>query len=243
MPAEGAKWGPGLMRPQFVYCAEIFWMSAELYAVQDNRAKTAEPLGTHLDSPAAGKPVNSAGRSLALTSNGRRRSTRRTGMQKFPHRYVVVAGGDSNDDIELASGTLAPLRAAAPTEFDGPGDRWSPETLLVGAVAGCYLLTFRAVARASRVSWTWLRCEVTGTLERLDSGTQFTAFDLRARLSIPATMDAGQARRALEKAERQCLVSTSLKAPVHLTLVIEVDDLVIEPEAVAGVHSHSAGSN
>lgn len=164
-------------------------------------------------------------------------------MQKFPHRYVVVAAGDTVDDIEVASGSLAPLRAAAPTEFDGPGDRWSPETLLVGAVAGCYVLTFRAVARASRVSWTWLRCEVTGTLERVDNGAQFTAFDLRARLSIPPTMDAGQARRALEKAERQCLISTSLKAPIHLTIVIDIDDVVIEPEAVAGVHAHSGGSD
>jgi organic hydroperoxide reductase OsmC/OhrA len=158
-------------------------------------------------------------------------------MQNFPHRYVVVAAGDALDDIELASGSLPPLQSAPPTEFDGPGDRWSPETLLVAAVAGCYVLTFRAVARASRVSWTWLRCEVDGTLERIDKAPQFTAFDMRASLSIPPTMDAQQARRALEKAESQCLISKSLKGTVHLTIAIDNDEVVIQPEVVAGARS------
>lgn len=154
-------------------------------------------------------------------------------MQNFPHRYAVVAEGDTLDDIELASGSLPPLRLAPPAEFDGPGDRWSPETLLVAAMAGCYVLTFRAVARASRVSWTWLRCEVGGTLERIDKAPQFTAFEMHARLSIPPTMDADQARRALEKAESQCLVSKSLKGTVRLTIAIEFDEVVMQPEAVA----------
>ena len=159
-------------------------------------------------------------------------------MQTFPHRYVVVAAGDTLDDIELASGSLPSLRSAPPKEFDGPGDRWSPETLLVGAVAACYVLTFRAVARASRVSWTWLRCDVGGTLERVDKAPQFTAFDVHARLSIPPTMDAEQARRALEKAESQCLISKSLKGTVHLTIAIDIDVVIEpEPEPVAGARS------
>jgi organic hydroperoxide reductase OsmC/OhrA len=158
-------------------------------------------------------------------------------MQKFPHRYVVVAAGDTLDDIELASGSLPLLHSAPPTEFDGPGDRWSPETLLVGAVAGCYVLTFRAVARASRVSWTWLRCDVSGTLERIDNATQFTVFDVRARLSIPPTMDARQARQAMERAERQCLISNSLKAAIHLVIDIAIDDVVIQHEPIADARS------
>ena len=106
-------------------------------------------------------------------------------MQKFPHRYVAVASGDTLADIELASSSLPSLRSAPPAEFDGPGDQWSPETLLVAAVAACYVLTFRAVARASRVSWTWLKCDVSGTLDRVDHTPQFTDFDVRARLNRP----------------------------------------------------------
>jgi organic hydroperoxide reductase OsmC/OhrA len=153
-------------------------------------------------------------------------------MQKFPHRYSVVATGDASDDIELVSGSLPPLHSAPPTEFDGPGDRWSPETLLVAAVAGCYVLTFRVGARASRVDWTWLRCDVSGTLERVDNATRFTAFEVCASLSIPPTTDAGKARQALEKAKRQCLISNSLTGTIHLVIDIDID-VVISPEPVA----------
>jgi len=101
-------------------------------------------------------------------------------------------------------------------------------------VAGCYLLTFRAVARASRVSWTWLRCQVSGTLDSVDKAPQFTDVELRVRLCIPPTMDQEQARRALEKAERLCLISRSLKATTHLTCAVEIDDLVVRPETATG---------
>ena len=69
------------------------------------------------------------------------------------------------------------------------------------------------------------------------NATQFTAFDMRARLSIPSTMDAGQARRAMERAASQCLISNSLKATVHLTIDIDIDLVVIPYEPVASAHS------
>jgi peroxiredoxin-like protein len=137
-------------------------------------------------------------------------------MQDFPHHYAVTAAGTVDGDVELGAPRLAAMRSASPAEFGGPGDRWSPETLLVGAVADCFVLTFRAVARASKLSWTSLRCDVDGTLDRIDRTTQFTDLDLRAHLDVPAGTDVEQARRVLEKAEHNCLISNSLKAAIHL---------------------------
>jgi organic hydroperoxide reductase OsmC/OhrA len=154
-------------------------------------------------------------------------------MQKFPHRYVVVAAGNTVGDIELASDFVPPLPSAPPAEFDGPGDRWSPETLLVGAVADCFVLTFRAIARASATPWTSLRCHVSGTLERVDNAAQFTRFDVHACLSIPPTTDAGQAGRALERAKSNCLISNSLKAATHLTIDIDAGVAPPEPADIA----------
>ena len=92
-------------------------------------------------------------------------------MQALPHRYRVKGAGRITGDVELTAERLTVLQSAPPAEFDGPGDRWSPETLLVGAVADCFILTFRAIAAASRLSWTSLDCEVTGTLDRVDRVT------------------------------------------------------------------------
>lgn len=142
-------------------------------------------------------------------------------MLDFPHHYAVAASAGVEGDVELTSPRLAPLRSASPAEFDGPGDRWSPETLLVGAVADCFILTFRAVARASRLSWTSICCNVTGTLDRVDRTTQFIDMTIHASLTVPSDVDPGAARRVLEKSERSCLVTNSLKATVHLDLEVE----------------------
>src|SRR6516164_5817216 len=106
-------------------------------------------------------------------------------MAAFPHRYSVKGSGRPTGDVELTAERLPTLRSASPAEFDGPGDRWSPETLLVGAVADCFILTFRAIARASKLPWISLDCGVTGTLDRVDRVSQFTRFDITVSLVVP----------------------------------------------------------
>ena len=147
-------------------------------------------------------------------------------MQALPHRYRVKGTGRITGDVELTAERLAMLRSASPAEFDGPGDRWSPETLLVGAVADCFILTFRAIANASRLSWVSLDCDVTGTLDRVDRVSLFTHFDMAAHLVVPAGVDTDQARHALEKAERNCLISSSLKAPIALDATVGIAEPV-----------------
>jgi organic hydroperoxide reductase OsmC/OhrA len=143
-------------------------------------------------------------------------------MQSFPHRYTVEASGSADGDVRLAGERLPSLVSAPPSEFDGPGDRWSPETLLVGAVADCFVLTFRAVARMSKLPWTSLTCHVVGTLDRVERVMQFTEFRVRARLQVPQGTDQEQARRVLARTEQGCLVANSLKAVSHLEAEIEI---------------------
>ncbi len=152
-----------------------------------------------------------------------------TTMHPLPHRYSVVATGLDRSDIALESRGIAKLRSAAPLEFDGPGDQWSPETLLVAAVADCFVLTFRAVAHASQLPWMMLRCEVDGTLDRVERVLQFTRFDLRAELHVPPGVGTELAQRVLQKAERACLISNSLKAESHLETAVHIASAELEP--------------
>jgi organic hydroperoxide reductase OsmC/OhrA len=147
-------------------------------------------------------------------------------MQAFPHHYSIEASGSNTGDVELKADGLPTLRSASPIPFDGPGDRWSPETLVVAALGDCLILTFRAVARASGFAWTSLECDVTGTLDRIERTTRFVGFDVRARLHVPSGTDPDRARQVLEKAERSCLISNSLSGAIHLIPVIEV---AVEP--------------
>jgi peroxiredoxin-like protein len=137
-------------------------------------------------------------------------------MQEFPHHYKVAAAAKVEADVSVTADRLDAISCAAPAEFGGPGDKWSPETLLTGAVAGCFVLTFRAIARASKLDWISLKCEVEGTLERRDGKTRFTDFTVRAALSVPQDTNEERALRLLEKAETTCLVTNSLTGHTHL---------------------------
>jgi organic hydroperoxide reductase OsmC/OhrA len=144
-------------------------------------------------------------------------------VKPYPHQYQVELRAGAEGPVVLASGSLPELETAPPEQFDGPGDRWSPESLLVGAVADCFALTFRAVARASGLSWSHLRASATGTLQQTEGGTRFTAIEIDAVLTVPPGIDAARVKRLLEKAERGCLVSRSLAFPTSLRARIETD--------------------
>ena len=145
-------------------------------------------------------------------------------MQAFPHHYSVAASAATQGDVTLAGDRLPAIPSAPPAEFGGPGDRWSPETLLVAAVADCFVLTFRGIAGASHFVWVSLECHVTGTVDRVDRVTQFTALEVRARLRVPAGAKEDQARRLLVKAEETCLVTNSLKVRPRLEAIVEFED-------------------
>ncbi len=137
-------------------------------------------------------------------------------MHPFPHRYRVRAGIAPEGEVSLDSDGLAQIRSLPPPEFGGPGGYWSPETLLTAAVGNCVLLTFRAIARASRFEWREASADVEGVLERIEGNSRFTQMHVRVRLVVPAGADAARARMLMEKAEKGCLISNSLTAVKHL---------------------------
>ena len=144
-------------------------------------------------------------------------------MHPYPHRYAVAAASEPTGDVRLSGDKLPTIASAAPVEFDGPGDRWSPETLLCAAVADCFQLSFRAIARASRFEWRSLECTVEGTLDKVDNKARFIELVVRATLHAPTGVDQGRAIRLMEKAEQTCLITNSLLATRRL-----------EPTVVAG---------
>jgi organic hydroperoxide reductase OsmC/OhrA len=141
-------------------------------------------------------------------------------LKEYPHYYRVSASAESDGDVSHTSPGLDSFVSAPPAEFDGPGDLWSPETLLVAAVAGCFVLSFRGVAKASRFEWLSLDCDVESMLTRIDRTTKFTEFAIRATLFVPPDTNEERAQRLLEKAEATCLITNSLSASIHLSATV-----------------------
>jgi peroxiredoxin-like protein len=121
------------------------------------------------------------------------------------------------------SAGMPDLQSAPPVDFDGPGDAWSPEHLLLAAVETCFLFTLRSVARASKLEFVSLELSGQGKVDRKDGATRFTEIVHRPRLRLSVGADKDHAFRILEKSEKACLVSASLYTRVRL-----------EPEILTG---------
>lgn len=137
-------------------------------------------------------------------------------MQDFPHHYHATARSDPDENVIITSENMPQLVSAPPAEFGGPGDQWSPEHLLTASVADCFILTFRAIANASRFEWLELEAAAEGVLDRVDRVTRFTEVTVRATLRVPPGTDEDKARRLLQKAEEACLITSSMTAETHL---------------------------
>jgi organic hydroperoxide reductase OsmC/OhrA len=151
-------------------------------------------------------------------------------MHPYPHTYIAAAGGRPEGAVPLTSPGLPEITTAPPPEFGGPGDVWSPETLLCASLADCFVLSFRAIARASRFEWNALECRVEGVLERVAGVTRFTKYTTFASLEVPPGTAAETARKLLEKAEHVCLISNSMNGERSLV----ADVTVVADATVAG---------
>lgn len=141
-------------------------------------------------------------------------------MKPYPHHYIASASAGAIGNVLISAPTLPRLETAPPPELDGPGGTWSPETLLCAAVADCFVLTFRGIARAAHFNWIALDCRVEGVLERVADTSQFTGFVTVVRLTLPASADHARARLLLGRAEHACLIANSLRG--ERTLSVEL---------------------
>jgi organic hydroperoxide reductase OsmC/OhrA len=152
------------------------------------------------------------------------------------HTYRVIAWWNAGK-TGLAKSDSAPnaIHFAAPPQFGGLEGRWSPEDLLLSAVAGCFTTTFRALADYSKFEYTDLEVEVEGSVRKAESGYEFARILIRPTLTISNLEEQPRADRLLEKAKRLCLISRALAIPQTF------EPRVNAPAGVEAVETTSAG--
>jgi organic hydroperoxide reductase OsmC/OhrA len=137
-------------------------------------------------------------------------------MKPLPHLYEVTLKDGPGGYVTVSAGGPPELRMAPPVEFDGPGDAWSPEQLLVASVESCFLFTLRAVAAEAKLEYKSAHITGEGLLQRKDGVIRMTEVVLRPVLALPAGSDSVAAVQVLERSAKLCFVSASLSAPVRL---------------------------
>lgn len=139
----------------------------------------------------------------------------------FPHHYIASAKALPVGMVSVDVEGLATIESGPPKQFGGSGEQWSPEDLFMAAVADCFVLSFKAIAAASKFEWTEVDCVATGTLDKVERAIQFTEIHLRATLKLPVDANTDRAKRLLEKAEQACLITNSLNSSLHLDVDIQ----------------------
>jgi len=139
------------------------------------------------------------------------------------HLYRVAAWWSSGR-TGLAKSDSAPnaIHFTAPAEFGGLEGRWTPEELLLAAVAGCYTTTLRAIAGAAKFDFTDLQVEACGRVRKADSGYTFSEIVVRPNLKITSLEERSRALDLLRRAEELCLVSRAIGTVVKFEPQLEV---------------------
>ena len=137
--------------------------------------------------------------------------------ETFPYFYETEVEWKEERKGELESPGLVSLQVAAPPEFHGHEGMWTPEHYFVAAVNSCFMTTFLAIAEMSKLEFVSFDSKAVGKLEKLDgTGFQITEVILKPRLVIRYGQDLEKAQRILVKAEKNCLISQSIRSTVIL---------------------------
>lgn len=134
----------------------------------------------------------------------------------FPVSVRALGGGRT---LTMPPGKQ-PLEVAVPPEFGGPDSGvWSPEDLLVGAVAACYAVTLEGAGERFGLPVQTIEVDGVGHVQKGPKGSVFTLIELHVTVeadeaSLPAVEE------AVRQAEERCLVRRALQIPVQLKLEV-----------------------
>jgi peroxiredoxin-like protein len=110
------------------------------------------------------------------------------------------------------------ITVATPPEFTkGEPNIWSPEHLYVAAVNGCLMTTFLAIAENSKLDFVSFDSAATGKLEKVDNMFMISEIELKPKVVLRNEKDKERALRIIEKSEKACLISNSIKSKIVLS--------------------------
>jgi len=114
-------------------------------------------------------------------------------------------------------------------ELGGMQGRWTPEQLLLCALAGCFTTTFNDVARASKFEYTDLEVEIEGSVRRSrTAGCNFAEILIRPRLTIPSEEQREAGLTLLRRTKSLCMISRAITIPQTMEPTVETAKVPVE---------------
>ncbi|UBZ06212.1 OsmC family protein [Salegentibacter mishustinae] len=140
------------------------------------------------------------------------------------HEYQVDLTWKEDRKGEVSSPELTDtIETATPPDFPkGMPNIWSPEHFLVAAVESCLMTTFLAIAENSKLEFISFKSTAIGKLDKVEGKFQMTEITLKPVLEITDENNAERAKRIIEKSEKACFISNSIKTKITLETEIVI---------------------
>ena len=141
--------------------------------------------------------------------------------KQFVHR-VRAWWTSGHTGIAVSDSAPTAIHFTAPPNFYGIEGRWTPEDLLLSAIASCFVTTFFALASYASFKYTDFEVEAEGAFSKVDSGYKFREIVLRPRLQVEREEDEVAALKLFENAKLLCLISRAILTPIRVEVRVTV---------------------
>ncbi len=139
----------------------------------------------------------------------------------FPHRYELDCVWTGGDRCDLSAGTRPVIKGGAPPEFDGSDPSlWTPEHLILAALAQCLMATYHALNKRDPIETRSYSSKAESVLEKTREGLVFTSFKIAVTVKVPAAR-AEDARKLIELSKKYCITSNALKTAPTVEAAVE----------------------
>lgn len=116
----------------------------------------------------------------------------------------------------LCSAGKPTIEVATPPEFKGHEGMWTPEELFIASINICIKTTFLHYAQRDNFEFLSYESEAEGMLETIGNQFMFSEIKVRPKISIKSSGQIEKAKELIALAEKNCLISNSIKTKVEV---------------------------
>ena len=141
------------------------------------------------------------------------------------HRYDMNSKWVRDKIVTIEIEGKPDFQVATPPDFwlDSPKDIISPEDLFVASALSCYGVSLSGVAKRFHGEFKDFHLSATGTLQKGEFGWEFEQITINAKIMVKTEKDRKRMTKAAERAHQYCLVTNSMKCPIHLNFEIAIE--------------------
>lgn len=124
---------------------------------------------------------------------------------------------------KLHCSTKPSIEISTPPEFKGHEGYWSPEDLFLASINSCIMTTFIYFAEKSSLVFLSYESEIKGEVSFEEGKLMFSSITVRPIITVKNEPDKEKAKQLIEKSEKYCLISSSVRSKITLLPTIKMD--------------------